>query len=198
MKRIITFLLTLVLLVSSATLSSLYVLAASGESGSNEVPLSEHDGSVEGSASFDVTGSYDSSHSPVYKVVITFGDLNFKYKPIGSLTWDAAALTYRNSTHYDWESTKKIVTVVNRSNVDVKVTASVSKEADTEHNVNIEVGPSEKVMAAAEENASALPVYEFSVSVGSEGSGTVDPDVVANSPVKIGQVTFTLERAVAP
>lgn len=200
MKRIVTFFLTLALLVSSASLSSVYVLAASGDNGNEIVELSEQDGSVEGSASFDVTGSYApaSDREAVYKVVITWGDLNFQYDP-GTLTWNPHSLTYTNGTSYGWKNgSSDTVKVENLSNVAVTVSASVSQEDSSDHNVTVTVnsGPKELIAAWDGMPRNQAPNADFVVSV--SGTGRPDPKAEANKPVKVGTVTLTVSGSASP
>lgn len=188
MKRIVTFLLTLALLVSSASLSSVYVLAASGGNGNENVELSEQDGSVEGSASFDVTGSYAPAgdREAVYKVVITWGNLNFDYDP-GTLTWNPHSLTYTNGTSYGWKNANSsdTVKVENLSNVAVTVSASVSQEDSSDHNVTVTVNSGPKELKAAWDGMqrNQAPNADFIVSVSATGQPALNAE--ANVPVKL-------------
>ena len=204
MKRIVTFLLTLALLASSVSLSSMYVLAASGDSSSQDVELSEQDGSVEGSASFDVTGSYvaASDRSETYKVVITFGDLNFKYNP-GSMTWQPDTLTYRNDTKLGWTGDSSgTVRVENLSNVAITVSASVSQESGAlGGKVTVAVDKNSADLKAAWDGMprNQAPYTDFTVSVSHTGKHPDPENIEANQKVKVGTVTLTVNKqAVSP
>lgn len=208
MKRILTFLLTLVLLVSSASLSSMYVMAASGDS-NREVELSKNDdGNVEGSASFDVTGSYvpASDRADVIKVVIKFGASGeglkkFEYNP-GSMTWQPDTLTYRDDTGFSWTSgNSDTVTVENLSNVAITVSASVSQEGVDEfgRKVTVAVDTQPRDLRAAWDGMprNQAPYTEFFVSVDGKGQHP-GKNTEVNEPVKVGTVTLTIKKTVSP
>ena len=117
MKKIVTILLTLVLVLAMSTTA----FAATIESNP-------------GSQDIDVSAKYvDSVSAPTkYSVDVTWGAMEFTYTVSGTKTWDPETHTYTASTQPAWTASGNTITVTNHSNTDI--TASFAFSALTAYN----------------------------------------------------------------
>ncbi len=78
-----------------------------------------------GAKSETVTGTYvaGSASTTVYSIDIAWGDLSFTYTAGSEGMWDPETLTYSGTTEGKWSASKEI-TVTNKSNAAVTVTAA--------------------------------------------------------------------------
>ena len=117
MKKIVTILFALVLILTMST----NAFAATIESNS-------------GSQDIDVNAKYvDGVSVPTrYSVDVTWGAMEFTYTVNGTKVWDPETHTYTTSTQPTWTASGNTITVTNHSNTDI--TASFAFSALTAYN----------------------------------------------------------------
>lgn len=117
MKKIVTILFALVLILTMST----NAFAATIESNS-------------GSQDIDVHAKYvDGVSVPTrYSVDVTWGAMEFTYTVSGTKVWDPETHTYTTSTQPTWTASGNTITVANHSNTDI--TASFAFSALTAYN----------------------------------------------------------------
>lgn len=110
MKKILSLILALILVMSVATTA----LAATITTGDQSI---------------DVQAKYqdNTTTATVYSVDVTWGAMQFTYTESGALTWDPATHAYVDSTSGTWTGNGNTVTVTNHSNA--AVTASFAFNA---------------------------------------------------------------------
>ena len=120
MKKIVTILFALVLILTMST----NAFAATIESNS-------------GSQDIDVHAKYvDGVSVPTrYSVDVTWGAMEFTYTVSGTKVWDPETHTYTTSTQPTWTASGNTITVANHSNTDI--TASFAFSALTAYNTVI-------------------------------------------------------------
>ena len=117
MKKIITILLALALILTMSTTA----FAATIESSP-------------GSQDIDVSAKYVGGVSVLtkYSVDVTWGAMEFTYTVSGTKAWDPETHTYTTSTQPTWTASGNTITVTNHSNTDI--TASFAFSALTAYN----------------------------------------------------------------
>ena len=111
MKKIVTILFALVLILTMST----NAFAATIESNS-------------GSQDIDVNAKYvDGVSVPTsYSVDVTWGAMEFTYTVSGTKTWDPETHTYTASTQPAWTASGNTITVTNHSNTDITASFAFS------------------------------------------------------------------------
>ena len=111
MKKIVTILFALVLILTMST----NAFAATIESNS-------------GSQDIDVNAKYvDGVSVPTrYSVDVTWGAMEFTYTVSGTKVWDPESHTYTSSTQPTWTASGNTITVTNHSNTDVTASFAFS------------------------------------------------------------------------
>ena len=120
----------------------------------------------------------------VYAVDIEFGDFDFVYTPASDGEWNPDTLQYENASEGGWDKTSDTVTVTNRSNASVWVTATYAAvtEGDTLFALSGDaVSTVELVSAVGQETAPSTTV-----------TGTVSGEPTFTGTQKIGTITVTI------
>lgn len=111
MKKLVSILLTLVLVLAMSTTA--FAATIEGNSGSQDI---------------DVNAKYvDGVSAPTkYSVDVTWGAMEFTYTVSGTKTWDPETHTYTTSTQPTWTASGNTITVTNHSNTDITASFTFS------------------------------------------------------------------------
>ena len=176
MKKLISFMLALVLVMSLA-------VAASADTWSNEASLDSVDSqwplegaslaniSEEQNVQVKITGTVN----PVYQVTISWTDLQFECI-LGGLQWDPENHTYTNYSQNPWAVEPQHVTIANDSNEKIYYKATVTDNSATD---NIELSLKRGDEAANTTVTGSLESAELNYSNNPNGRPTDVINVVA-------------------
>lgn len=175
MKKVISLLLTMMLILG---------LSIPAYAADNEITTQN------GSATADVTATYEagSGGTTIYKVDISWGNLDFTYKDKSVPVWDPDTHTYVGEEHPAYWEGEATITVTNHSNTHLSVTPVYTQNAGYE-NVDMDF--------------QYAPMYVCTAETGNAESSsmTVIPTGVLSSSAKdtvIGSITLTIADYVAP
>lgn len=86
-----------------------------------------------GSQEIDVNAKYKTvSKAPAsYSVDLQWSDMTFTYTREDTLIWNAKDHSYKTRSSGGWDKTRASITVINHSNVDVRVTITYTPVEDT-------------------------------------------------------------------
>ena len=168
MKKIISFALALVMLLS---LSTVAFAAGAGD----------HIGEVKGQYK-------DNTTTPeVISVDIRWGNMEFTYTESGSHVWNPGTHTYTDNSQGTWTPADNTVKVTNHSNVDVEVSFAFAPLEG--HSVTGTFSTPSKTLASAENYVD--PATGDSVTTTLTLAGSLDESVTTLT--KIGTITVTIE-----
>ncbi len=180
MKKILATVLALTMIVG---MSIVPAFAA------NYAALGDTDAEIEVNATY-VTQDDTEDETPVYSVDITWGDISFTYTASSNkLGWNTTSLKYDVDTGDNaasWSGDDAIISIVNKSNAEITVTAEWNAEADVDAAPVIS-GPA--IVASADngegENGAGL-AKNGSITVSKPVSGSITEDTL------LGTITLSI------
>lgn len=193
MKKFLSILLALVL---TAGMGFSFLAYAVSTDMNEATTLSSKDGKV--SADLPIKGNYKEIE-PTYFVTIQMDDLTFKYSTEGDYVWNPFSLVYVNNLIYKWdtvsetgqEGATRLITVTNRSDAPVTVSAVATTENDFNDRFSVNIAPQSCNLDAAYEGMTSDVMNEDNFSLQIKAIGRPDPNATAD-PKRIGSVTITV------
>lgn len=118
MKKFLTLALALVM---ALTLSATVFAASESVGGTNGLATLNQPSDI--TATVGITTS---TAATVYRVDIEWNNMDFQYSAAYNTNWDPANLEYKDSAGNTWSHTEATITITNRSNADVTVSATAT------------------------------------------------------------------------
>ncbi len=174
MKKLISLLLALALVLSFSATAFASSLDAAGSSSQAQVKATYKAGYSGGT---------------VYSVDVTWEGLSFTYNGAAQGTWDPETHTYTGTTEAGWDKGEGVITLTNHSNTAITATAAYAA-ADGYETVSMVFGSNGAVIASADKGDGTQGEAQTGT-ITVTPSGTL-PDT-ADTETVIGTITITIQ-----
>ena len=172
MKKIVTLILTIILIMSiSVPAFATEAMDTVGQNGAKDI---------------NVTAKYDSSTEMpnVYSVDIEWSSMTFTYTQKDTKTWNAADHSYNTSSEGAWDKTTATITVTNHSNV--AVNTNVAYTAVEETGITGTVTDAASVLdAGVEGNYDGADSHTATLTISGTPNDTVTSDGITVGTIKV-------------
>ena len=167
MKKVITVILTLALILSLST-----TVFASELGGSH-----------------DVTAKYEKTENEetIYNVDLNWGDLTFTYSETTEKVWQPATHSYETTTAGSWDKTESTIQVTNHSNVSVAVSMTLTPVEGTGVTATLTDGNATLAAGVEGDVANAASVTGKLTISGKPN------DTVTETGIKVAEITVTVQ-----